>query len=278
MPPRNPVDPHALNSPIAVFDAGLGSYDIVRTLRRHYPESDLIYFADRASFPYGAKSEAQLQKIAVGSSRYLRSLGAGCVVIGSNAPSVTVLAAVAADCDFPVLGVLPPVRQALAAIAPDQGLLLAGAASMTGSPRLHEFIEREAGHAAARVHAVAATALIELVESGKFLTDPETAVDHVADFLGRQLASWPELGGVLLSSTHLPWLSFAFQRAAPGWQLFNPADDVARSAAPYAVPGTGKLLSLVTESPALTVRDFAQTLDRLGIALELQPVPALELR
>jgi glutamate racemase len=47
------------HKPIAVFDAGIGSYSAVATIRNRFPQQDIIYFADRASFPYGAKSLAE---------------------------------------------------------------------------------------------------------------------------------------------------------------------------------------------------------------------------
>ncbi|WP_242495094.1 hypothetical protein [Salinicola tamaricis] len=46
----------ALNRPIAVFDAGIGSYAIVAEIQRRLPRQDVIYFA-RASFPYGSKDQ-----------------------------------------------------------------------------------------------------------------------------------------------------------------------------------------------------------------------------
>ena len=36
-----------MNKPIAVFDAGLGSYAIVEAIKKAYPQQDIIYFADK---------------------------------------------------------------------------------------------------------------------------------------------------------------------------------------------------------------------------------------
>ncbi|TYL24975.1 Asp/Glu racemase, partial [Streptococcus pyogenes] len=53
-------DPLALSTPIAVFDAGIGSYAIVELIRRRQPRRDILYFADRARFPYGGKGRDEL--------------------------------------------------------------------------------------------------------------------------------------------------------------------------------------------------------------------------
>jgi glutamate racemase len=39
-----------LKQPVAVFDAGIGSYAIARKIVDRFP-----YFADRSNFPYGGK-------------------------------------------------------------------------------------------------------------------------------------------------------------------------------------------------------------------------------
>ena len=52
-----------MHKPIAVFDAGIGSYAIVAEIQKQLPKQDIIYFADRASFPYGNKKRDQLLTI-----------------------------------------------------------------------------------------------------------------------------------------------------------------------------------------------------------------------
>ena len=80
-----------MNKPIAVFDAGLGSYAIVEAIKKAYPQQDIIYFADRKSFPYGAKTVEQLKTIIKNSIDFLSEKGASFIVLASNAPSITVL-------------------------------------------------------------------------------------------------------------------------------------------------------------------------------------------
>jgi glutamate racemase len=46
--------------PLAVFDAGLGSYAVVRLLHEAYPAQDILYLADRGKLSYGGKSRIAL--------------------------------------------------------------------------------------------------------------------------------------------------------------------------------------------------------------------------
>ncbi len=45
-----------LKQPIAVFDAGIGSYAIARKIADRFPGQDVLYFADRANFPMAARA------------------------------------------------------------------------------------------------------------------------------------------------------------------------------------------------------------------------------
>ena len=51
-----------LASPIAVFDAGIGSYAAVEAIRRLLPRQDILYLADRASIT-GQFSDADLRHL-----------------------------------------------------------------------------------------------------------------------------------------------------------------------------------------------------------------------
>ena len=59
------------NNPVAVFDSGIGSLSIIRELKREVPYEDLLYFADRAHFPYGGKSHQELRELMVNTIGYL---------------------------------------------------------------------------------------------------------------------------------------------------------------------------------------------------------------
>jgi len=71
-----------LHRPIGIFDAGIGSYAIVERVRAHFPMQDILYFADRASFPYGAKTPGELLASVKSATEYLGNEGCVAVVLG----------------------------------------------------------------------------------------------------------------------------------------------------------------------------------------------------
>jgi len=76
-----------LVKPVAIFDAGIGSYAIVDLLHRKQPQRDIIYFADRAHFPYGKKTADELADIMKLTFKRLMRYDPSAIIIASNAPS-----------------------------------------------------------------------------------------------------------------------------------------------------------------------------------------------
>jgi len=253
-----------LHRPVGIFDAGIGSYDAVRRIRAAYPEQDVLYLADRASFPYGAKSEEDLLASVGRAAQALESLGASSIILASNAPSVTVLEPLRALVRVPILGVVPPVRSALASLPDDRELVVAGASVLIRSAGLGRLIADAAGDEAGRVHAVAADELIGLVESGAFL-DEATVERPIAGFIAALRERYPQLGGLSLSSTHLPWLAPVIARPAPDLMLFDPADEVVADFAQLATRGSGHLVCIATASEEHPLDEFQAMLRRLRL-------------
>jgi glutamate racemase len=176
---------HVLTDPIAVFDAGIGSYSAVAHIHRRFPEQDLVCLADRASFPYGLKTLPELRATIERTLDYLAALPVAAVVVASNVPSVTMLDDAIAGRKLPVSGIVPPVREALGATDGDVAVL--GVRTLVASAELTGYIAREAGPDIGRVHARDASSLVELVESGAFLF----AADQTRKPSPRTWTRWP---------------------------------------------------------------------------------------
>ncbi|WP_176036508.1 glutamate racemase [Brucella tritici] len=263
-----------LNDPVAVFDAGIGSYALVELIRRSQPQRDIIYFADRASFPYGAKSRDQLLSIMRRTIHYLTGLGAQTIVLASNAPSVMVLDVLKSEFAVPVYGVAPPVRAALAASRSGKVAVM-GVRSMIESEELADFVRTQTDRPD-NVALINASAMVELVENGSFLRQPDETAQKVATFCDDIAASHPLIDTLTLSSTHLPWLRSFFETARPDWQFLDPADDVI-AALPQPEGGSGRTVALVTESEIYPVAEFRRMLEILQVDLPLTVInPAFD--
>ncbi|MCP1711868.1 glutamate racemase [Kerstersia gyiorum] len=286
----------ALHRPIGIFDAGIGSYAIVELVRRHYPRQDIIYFADRASFPYGSRTPGELAASVGAAIERLAGLGAQAVVLASNAPSVMVLDTIRAAMPVPVLGIYPPIADALAQSRSGHIAVL-GVQSLIGSPEIRTYISREAqsvlqasaapasppatatatGSAAPAgrpadsigpVTLVNASSLVAHVEDGRFLSAPEATQLAVTDFIRQLRQDLPLLDTCTLSSTHLPWLRHYFETAAPDMLFLDPAQALLPLLLPHVSTGSGKVLCLASATPAYPLDGLGQMLRLLGVDIE----------
>ena len=197
-----------MNKPIAVFDAGLGSYAIVEAIKKAYPQQDIIYFADRKSFPYGAKTIEELKTIIENSINFLFEKGASFIVLASNAPSITVLDKIKNK--NKVIGIYPPLKNVMN--DKKKNTLIIGARVMIESPELQNYIKREVGDSHKQFHVENASPLIQLIENGDFINNIEETEKTIRNFINNCENKFGKLDSITLSSTHLPWLSSYFKK------------------------------------------------------------------
>src|SRR5919199_2603233 len=101
-----------MNNPVAIFDSGVGSLSIIQELKKEIPHENLLYFADKAHFPYGNKSPAQLRDIILNTIKYLERYKPKLIVIASNTPSMSILDEIRRLVNTPLIGVRPPLKEA----------------------------------------------------------------------------------------------------------------------------------------------------------------------
>ena len=53
------------DSPIGVFDSGLGGLTVLEAFRRRLPDQDFVYFGDNAHAPYGVKAPGEVYRLTI---------------------------------------------------------------------------------------------------------------------------------------------------------------------------------------------------------------------
>lgn len=242
---------------VAVFDSGLGSLSLVGPLMRA-TRGEVIYLADRRSYPYGAMPVRRLREAVSASIRALRErFSPDAVVVGSNTPSLLVPELLGGR----TVGVLPPVREAAAASRTRSVAVLA-TRSAARSAALARHIARETAGLRCGVARVDASALVDIAERTRFLTQRPRCVAAVRDTLHRTFER-RSVDAATLSSTHLSLLLPLLRRTMPHVTFVDPAASVAARVARMvgAARGPATLAVYTTGPPARLRADLA----RLGM-------------
>jgi glutamate racemase len=254
--------------PICVFDSGLGSFDIVKRLREFAPKLNLIYLADRANFPYGTKSPSQLFDLICGAIDYLRSsYSTTKIVLASNVPSIIFLPSIQRHFEgVSFWGVVPPIKEALA-ISTTKRICVLGVATMIRDSSFERYLFENTSEGEI-AYAANASPLVDLVESGEFLYNPNGTKATIKLIVDEFIATHPSVDTFTLSSTHLPWLKKYFSDIYPELNFVDPAgriiNDICGQLTDVPAGSNGTTIGLVTDSKQYRFFDAVCILRKLG--------------
>jgi glutamate racemase len=204
---------------IAVFDSGLGSLSIIKSIQSKV-KTEIIYFADQDSFPYGTKSIPELKKIIESTVKKLQErFKPDIIVIGSNTPSLLLDISARSK----IIGVYPPLHQAVKETRTKKIAILS-TQSVVMSNKLTNYIKKNVPKKIKTIK-INVTPLVGLVESGKFISDKKICEKEINRILKPFLKGSVDVA--TLSSTHLPFLLPLLQENFPNVKFLDPADCIA---------------------------------------------------
>jgi len=205
---------------IAVFDSGLGSLSIIKEIQK-ICKSEIIYLADQKNYPYGVKSQAQLRIIIQKTIKLLEEkFKPDFIVVASNTPSL-MLNFVSPK----IIDVKPPLILAKKISKTKQVGILATKSSIN-SKGLLQYIKKNNFSKSFKIFKINGINLIDLVESGKFLTNKKYCIKIIKKDL-KILSQYP-IDVITLSSTHLPFLRSLLQKEFLHIQFIDPGRIVAQ--------------------------------------------------
>ncbi len=211
------------NTPIGVFDSGVGGLSVLREIRALLPAEALIYFADQAHVPYGPRPLRQVRSFAVGIARFLLQQSSKIIVVACNTASAAALKHLRSTFpDTPFVGMEPAVKPAAALSLRRTIGVLATPATFEGD-LFASVVDRHAQ--GVRVLTQTCPGLVEEIERGN--VDGE----DVRKLLQDCLTPLREAGidSLVLGCTHYPFALKAIREAAgPGVEIIDPAPAVAR--------------------------------------------------
>lgn len=79
------------DSPIGVFDSGVGGISVLRAIREQLPEESVIYFGDQGHIPYGPRPMEQIRNFSEAITNFLLERNAKIIVVACNTASAAAL-------------------------------------------------------------------------------------------------------------------------------------------------------------------------------------------
>lgn len=99
------------NSPIGIFDSGLGGLTVFKQIAKILPNEDLIYLGDNARVPYGNRSKETVIKFSLEDANFLIKRNVKCIVIACNTSSALAGDELKKELKIPVFDVITPALE-----------------------------------------------------------------------------------------------------------------------------------------------------------------------
>ncbi len=192
--------PVTANSPLGVFDSGVGGLTVVRALRDLLPNESIVYLGDTARVPYGSKSPDTIRRFSMEDTQFLVSHGVKAVVVACNTATAHALPVLQATFRVPVIGVLGPgVEATLADPSCERVGIIGTAGTIRSHAYQHEIAMRRPD---IMIEARATPLLVPFVEEG--WTDHPALKSVLREYLKPMLDKG--IDTLVLGCTHYPLL------------------------------------------------------------------------
>jgi len=204
------MTPHLPSSsaPVGIFDSGVGGLSVLRHIRAQLPHEHLMYFADSAFAPYGAKTEQVLAERVLAIGGFLVERGAKAIVVACNTATIAAIAVLRERYpSMPIVGVEPGLKPAAAASRSRTVGVLATEVTLSGKKflLLRDQISEATG---ARFLLQACHGLVDQIELGELDSSATTAL--LRTYVEPLLAEGADT--LVLGCTHYPLVRASIER------------------------------------------------------------------
>ena len=202
--------PHASSdAPIGVFDSGIGGLSIAQEIARHLPNERILYYADTAHVPYGARSDQEIRQLTARAIEWLYRQGCKIAVVACNTASAFSLDYLRDYYGehFPIVGLVPALKPAVLQTRSKVVAVLATPATFRGQ-LIKDVMSRFAEPAGVRVLKVTSLELVPFVEAGQQMS--QACLDVLQDILQPVVEQGADF--LVLGCTHYPFLRDAIHQ------------------------------------------------------------------
>lgn len=228
-----------INSPIGVFDSGIGGLSVLKQFIRFLPYERYIYLGDTARVPYGNKSDDTVKQYAAECTEFLLSKDVKLIVVACNTASSVALDLVQKISDVPVIGMIYPAARASLQETRNGKIGIIGTRATINSDAYSKAIYELNGNNNIKVISQACPLFVPLVEEGwiRHKATRIIAEEYLEIFKNEKVDT------LILGCTHYPLLSQLIAEIIPSVTLI----DSGEHSAVMAIRMLGEQNALVEE-------------------------------
>ena len=187
------------NSPIGIFDSGIGGTSIWNEIATVLPNEKTIYLSDSKNAPYGTKSKESIIELSKKNTEFLLNKGCKLIVVACNTATTNAIKYLRASYPVPFIGIEPAIKPAsiktktnIVGVLATKGTLTSELFAKTSSILRGKTSIKE----------VEGEGLVELIEAGKIKS--KEMENLLTKYLNPLLDSGIDC--LVLGCTHYPYL------------------------------------------------------------------------
>jgi glutamate racemase len=210
------------NSPIGIFDSGVGGLTVARAIIDQLPNESTIYIGDTARGPYGPRKIAEVREFSLEIIEFLVKRGCKAIVIACNTASSAMLRDARERFQVPIIEVIQPAaRRAVAATRSGKvGVIGTNATIDSGS-----YLDAFAAAPQLQITSKACPRFVEYVERGETTGAEITAIAR--EYLTPMIDA--KVDTLVLGCTHYPLLTGVISYVmGEGVTLVSSAEETAK--------------------------------------------------
>lgn len=209
------------NSPIGIFDSGIGGTSIWKAIHHLLPKEETIYLADSKNAPYGQKSKNEIIALSMKNTDLLIKMGCKLIVVACNTATTNAIQELRSKYNIPFIGIEPAIKPAARnsrtqtiGILATKGTLNSELFNKTTEKFQDTKIVEQIGHG-----------LVELIEGGKIDSPEMTELLH--SYLTPMIEA--NIDYLVLGCSHYPYLIPQIKKIIPdGIHIIDSGEAVAK--------------------------------------------------
>lgn len=183
-------------SPIGIFDSGLGGLSICKEIVQIHPNESLIYLADSKNAPYGEKSKEKIIEFSIKNTELLLEMGCKLIVVACNTATTNAIKVLRDKYQVPFIGIEPATKPA--ALTTQTGVI--GVLATKGTLKSDLFLTTSSKFDHIDIIETEGKNLVRLIESGRIKETQPLLKKYIQPMLDKGADN------IVLGCTHYPFL------------------------------------------------------------------------